>query len=381
MGFQQAATVLNSIVSQATGKTAIAPTTTDGFVSVAQKTLLDVGMDPIMQAISQVISKTVFSVRPYSARFRGLQRDAVQWGNHVRKISFGSGNLRDDDRRNLTDGESVDQQIVCKPPVLQTNFYSFDTYENCYTVFRDQLNVAFSGPDELIRFVSGITTEVSNKLETARENFARMTLVNLMAGTHNLGRSRHLVTEYAHAFSIDDTSTVLTDHFDGFVKWVFAEIKTLSDRFADRSLMYQTNIEGVDVYRHTPKEYQRLYIYSPFIAQIDARVLAATFNPQYLTMGDREDISFWQSIQTPAAINVTPSQITAAGAYVAGNAVNLSNVLGVLMDYDAAGVTQVNEWMQAAPFNARGGYVTTWYHADFRGWNDNTEKCVVLLLD
>ena len=253
MGFQQAATLLNSVVAQATGKAALTATSTAAFVSQAQTTLLNVGVDPIMQAISQVISKTIFSVRPYNARFKGLQRDAVQWGNHVRKISFGSGNVRDDDRRDLVDGASVDQQTVCKPQVLQTNFYSFDTYQNCYTIFRDQLNTAFTGPDEFMRFMSGIVTEVSNKLEAFREGFARTTMINYIAGVHNLGRSRHLVTEYANAFSITDSSTVLTDHFDGFVKWLFAELKVMSDRFAERSLMYQTNITGHDIYRHTPK--------------------------------------------------------------------------------------------------------------------------------
>lgn len=382
MGFQQAASLLNSIVSQATGKTSIAATTTDGFVSQAQTTLLTVGVDPIMNAISQVISKTIFSVRPYNARFKGLQRDAVQWGNHVRKISFGSGDVTNDDRRNLTDGQSVDMQTVCKPSVLQTNFYSFDTYQNCYTIFRDQLNTAFTGADEFMRFVSGIVTEVSNKLESFREGFARATMLNLIGATSNLGRARHLVTEYAEAFDIDDADTVLTEHFDSFVKWVFAEIKVLSDRFTERSEMYQTNITGYDIYRHTPKEYQRLYMYSPFLAQVDARVLAATFNPEYLALGDRESVSFWQSIETPSAVKVTPSQIVpATGAYAAGNAVNLANVLGVLMDYEAAGITQMNEWSAPAPFNARGGYTTTWYHVDMRGWNDCTEKAVVLLLD
>lgn len=382
MGFQQAATLLNSVVAQATGKAALTATSTDAFVSQAQTTLLTVGVDPIMQAISQVISKTIFSVRPYNARFKGLQRDAVQWGNHVRKISFGSGNVRDDDRRDLVDGSSVDQQTVCKPQVLQTNFYSFDTYENCYTIFRDQLNTAFTGPDEFMRFMSGIVTEVSNKLESFREGFARTTMINYIAGVHNLGRSRHLVTEYAAEFDIEDSTTVLTEHFDGFIKWLFAELKVLSDRFEDRSLMYQTNITGYDIYRHTPKEYQRLYLYSPFLAQIDARVLSAVFNPEYLQLGDREAVSYWQAIQTPAAISVTPSQINpTTGAYAAGNAVSLDNVLGILMDYEGAGITQMGEWSAPAPFNARGGYTTTWYHVDMRGWNDMTEKAVVLLLD
>ena len=382
MGFEQAAALMNSIVQQATGKTSIAATSTAAFISQAQTAMLT-GYDSVIGAINQVLSKTIFSVRPYNAKFRGLQRDAVQWGNHVRKINFGSDGVEDDSRRPLVDGQSVDQQTVKKPVILQTNFFSFDTYQNHYTLFRDQLDTAFSGPDEFMRFVSGVTLEVSNKLEQYRENFARVTLANLIGATINATRVRHLVTEYANLMGIAaaDKDTVLTTHIEGFCKWLFAELKTLSDRFTERSLLYQSAITGKDIYRHTPKEYQRLYIYSPFMAKVDAQVLASVFNPQYLTMGDREEVSYWQSIETPDTISVTPSQINAAGEYTQGSAVVASPVLGILMDYEAAGVTQVNEWSAPSPFNARGGYTNVWYHMDMRGWNDLTEKAVVLLLD
>lgn len=387
IGFKQAATLLNSIVSQATGKAQLTPTNTAAFVSLAQTGLLT-GYDPIMNAISTVLSKTIFSVRPYNARFRGLQRDAVQWGNHVRKINFGSKPVVDDDRFDLVDGQSVDMQTVNKADVLQTNFFSFDTYSNSYTVFRDQLNAAFQNYEEFSRFISGIVTEVSNKLEQYRENFARMTMCNLIGSTINLGRVRHLLTEYATEFGIyqagtttPDPTAVLPEHMDSFTKWLFAELRVLSDRFEERSILYQTNVTGHDIYRHTPKANQRLYIYSPFLAQIDARVLSAVFNPGYLNFGEKEDVSFWQSIETPDEISVTPNEIVpATGAYATGDPVT-AKVLGVLMDYEAAGITQVGEWSAPAPFNSRGGYQTTWYHASMRGWVDNTEKCVVLCLD
>lgn len=380
IGFKQAATLLNSIVSQATGKTQLTPTNTAAFVSLAQTGLLT-GYDPIMNAISTVLSKTIFSVRPYNARFRGLQRDAIQWGNHVRKINYGSKPVVDDDRFDLVDGESVDMQTVNKADVLQTNFYSFDTYSNSYTVFRDQLNSAFQSPEEFSRFISGIVTEVSNKLEQYRENFSRMVMCNLIGSTINRGRVRHLLTEYATAFGLADTTEILTTHMDSFTKWLFAELRVLSDRFEERSLLYQTNVTGHDIYRHTPKANQRLYIYSPFLAQVDARVLSAVFNPSYLNIGEKEDVSFWQSIDTPDTIDIVPNQMNPeTGAYALGERVN-AKILGTLMDYEAAGVTQVGEWSAPAPFNSRGGYQTTWYHASMRGWVDNTEKCVVLCLD
>ena len=387
MQFMQSATLMNAVVSQATGKTSAAAVDTRTFISQAQTALLT-GYDPLINAISQVLSKTLFSIRPYQARFQGLQRDAVQWGNHVRKINFGTAGVEDDERLPLTDGSSVDQMKVKKPPVLQTNFYSADTYQNHYTIFRDQLNTAFSGPDEFMQFMTGITTEVSNKLEQYRENFARTTLCNLIGATAAASRVRHLVTEYATMMGFEDdnnqvdTSEVLTTYLDGFCKWLFAELKTLSDRFTERSLLYQSNITGYDILRHTPKDRQRLYIYGPFLAQVDARVLSAVFNPQYLQLGDKEEVSFWQSINSPDAVKIQPAIIGSDGVYNYDVVTqNLSPVLGILMDYEAAGVTQVNEWSAPTPFNAAGGYSNVFYHVTMRGWNDMTEKAVVLLLD
>ena len=386
MGFVQAATVMNSIVQQATGKTSLVSTTTAGFISQAQ-TALRTGTDVLMNAISQVLSKTIFSIRPYNARFKGLMRDAVQWGNHVRKINFGGVGVEDEERYDLTDGSAVDMFKVKKPVVLQTNFYSYDSYQNHYSVFRDQLDTAFRGPDEFMRFLTGVTTEVSSKLEQYRENFTRMTLCNLIASTVNRGRVRHLLTEYATEFGIVDTNdapdptAVLPTHMDGFVKWLFAELRVLSDRFTERSLEYQTNVTGYDIYRHTPKAQQRLYIYSPFLAQVDARVLSAVFNPSYLNLGEREEVTYWQSIKTPDTIDIVPNQMNpATGEYALGERVN-KKILGILMDYEAAGVTQVHEWSAPTPFNPAGGYTNVFYHMDMRGWNDNTEKAIVLMLD
>lgn len=387
MGFTQAATLMNSIVQQATGKTSIAATTTAGFISQAQTALLT-GTDVLMNAISQVLSKTIFSIRPYDAKFRGLQRDAVQWGNHVRKINFGTTGVEDETRYDLTDGNSVDMYTVKKPDVLQTNFYSYDSYQNHYTVFRDQLDTAFSGPDEFMRFVTGVTTEVSNKLEQYREEFARTTLLNLMGGTINAGRVRHLLTEFATEYGIVDSATppapdptaVLPTYLEPFVKWLFAELRTLSDRFTERTLHYQSLVTGHDILRHTPKDRQRLYIYAPFLNKIDAQVFASVYNPEYLQMGDREAVSYWQSFGTPDTIKVTPSQINSSGQYAQGNAVT-AKPLAILMDYEAAGVTQVHEWSAATPFNPAGGYTNVFYHVDLRGWNDMTEKAVVLCFD
>ena len=79
-------TLVSQIVSQATGKAAIMPTNTSDFVAVANTGLL-AGYDNLMGAISQVLSRTIISNRPYTRHFQGLESDSIRWGNHVRKIS------------------------------------------------------------------------------------------------------------------------------------------------------------------------------------------------------------------------------------------------------------------------------------------------------
>ena len=122
MTFEQAATLLNAVHSQVTGMTQIAPADVTDFISVAQKTL-KAGYDPVLNAISQVVGRTIFSVRPYDAKFRGIQADAQKWGAITRKLVVADKPLQDNKAFDLTDGQSIDMYEVNKPEVLQFNFY------------------------------------------------------------------------------------------------------------------------------------------------------------------------------------------------------------------------------------------------------------------
>ena len=68
MTFNQAATLLNAIQQQATGRAAAVATDMSSFISAATTTLAT-GYDPVMAAINQVLTRTIFSIRPYRRRF------------------------------------------------------------------------------------------------------------------------------------------------------------------------------------------------------------------------------------------------------------------------------------------------------------------------
>lgn len=383
--FNQCATLLNAINQQATGRTGITPTNTAEFVSMATTTLA-AGYDPVINAISQVLSKTVFSVRPYNRKFKGLFMDAQRWGNHIRKLQVVDRDAENDSRMTLEDGVAVDQQTVKKPVVVQTNFYGANVYQRSITIFRDQLDCAFSGPEEFGRFVSMLMQNISDQMEQDHENMARQCLANFIGAKvkADTGNVIHLVTEYndVTGLSLDSNTVKKPENFVPFMKWAYSRIKTVSDMLSERSVKYHMNITGKPISRHTPKEKQKLYMYAANVNEVEASVLSSVYHDGYLKGLDYETVSFWQSIETPMGINVTPSYINETGeAVIADTAVNQSNILGVLFDEEAAGVTTVNQWTAPAPFNARGGYQNTFWHYTDRYFNDLTENGVVFLLD
>lgn len=392
MTFNQLATVLTSIVSQATGKTGLTATDTASFVSVG-KLGLETGYDALSTAISQVLSKTIFSIRPYRAKFASIEKDPIRWGNHVRKINFADTGFEEDDRIKLVDGQAIDQQIVKKPAAVQTNFYGENVYQKHITIYRDQLDVAFSSPEEFGRFITGVMQTVDDELEQARENTARGTVANLIGGHYLMDDASitngtcvcHLLTEYNDwsGESLTAETVYNPDNFPAFARWLYGRINTLSRMMQERSANYHlaTFTGQQTIMRHTPVENQRLFLMAQPMDQISSNVLATTFNDEYLRMLPREDVTFWQSINDPMSINITAGYVTAAGAAASG-AANLSKiVMGVLMDEEAAGYTMVNEWSSPAPFNARGGYTNMFWHRTVRYYNDFSENAVVLLLD
>ncbi len=383
--FNQCATLLNAINRQATGQNNITPTTTAEFVTLATTTLAT-GYDPVINAISQVLSKTVFSVRPYSRKFSGLFMDATRWGNHVRKLQIIDKEAADDDRMNLIDGESIDQQAVNKPAVLQTNFYGANVYQRSVTMFKDQIDCAFSSPEEFGRFIVMVLQNVSDLIEKDHENMARMALVNFIGAKVNSDNSNvvKLVTKYNDVTGLDLTAETVRQpaNFVPFMKWAYAYIKTISDLMTERSTKFHININGKPISRHTPKDKQKLYMYAADVNNIEASVLSSVFHDGYLKEMDYETVNYWQSIETPMGIQTRVGYIDANGeAQTSEENVTVSNILGVLFDEEAVGVTTVNSWSASAPFNARGGYTNTFWHFTDRYYNDLTENGVVFLLE
>ena len=397
LSFNQLSTILTAITNQATGVNNIAPVDTSSFVTVAQ-TALKTGYDPLTTAISQVLSKTIFSVRPYTRKFKGLNVSNQRYGNHVRKLLTIDKPFEDDDRLKLVDGESIDQYKVNKPKVLQTNFYGANQYQKSVTIYKDQLDCAFSSPDEFASFISMIMQNASDMIEQAHEETARATINNLISGIYGAEAQTQTVLAKANGGkrainllklynqmnggALKVTDVFKTANFESFVKFAFSTINTIADLMTDRNTLFSSQITNYTIIRHTPKNRMKFYLYADLVNKINSEVYSTVFNPDFLKLVDFERVNFWQSALDPSSINNNPVALKKDGTLVNNTqGVSISNVFGVLFDEEAAGYTTVNQWSQPSPFNARGGYYNQFWHFTDRYWNDFTENAVIFYLE
>ena len=398
LNFEQVSTVLTSIVQQATGQIVETPTDTGSFVSVAQ-VALRADRDAVMNAISNILTRTIFSIRPYSAKMQGLEMDTFRWGGMMRKLSIADSAWQDDPAFKYPvlfdstqnpatgDGGEVDPWKIKKPNILQTNFYGQSVYYDSMTITEDQLETAFTGPEQLGSFLSLLMTNLANRLEMSNESIRRGLVCNAIGALYdenNSDRVIHLLTEYNSltGLSLTGQDVYQPDNFSAFTKWVYSRVAEITDLFTANSQMFQTVITGKPIMRHTPLEDQRVYLYSPMQRQIEARVLADTFHDNFLRYSDVESLAYWQSIDTRDTVEVIPSYVDPTGTLVTpAQAVTVENVFGLIFDRDCMGMTVLDRRVLSTRVNEAGLYRNIHVHARQRVVFDNTEKACLLLLD
>lgn len=383
----QAYAYINAIHDQATGETTLAPLNHEQFISIAQKTLA-AGYEKVLNSISMVLSRTLVAVRPYERKLGGMEVTNERWGGWMRKLNFGDIEVEEDQGYKLVDGQSIDPYVVKKVPVLETCYLGADTWQDHYSVPKDQLNAAFESERALMEFIDGLALHFNNLREQHLENFARQTLGALMLGrkaseSTNGDSVVHLVTEYNTAtggsYTLQDL--MKPDMIRGFYQFVIGKVAGLSRRMTERSQLYQNKITGYKINRHTPRADQRVYLLADVMETIASQVETNTFNTEFLSIPEHESVSFWQAIDTPDQISGVPPMIAADGTLTAGTQTAVSNVLGIIMDRDAAGYNVFLDEMEPVMYNSAGRYYQMFHSVRAQSQVDLTEKSILLLLD
>lgn len=412
MTIEQSSAFLSAVVSQMQGG-ALASVDAGNFTSVAQNALQQ-GYDPLLTALSQVLSRTIFSIRPYRGKLSGLMMDNQKYGAIIRKINYIDGALENDQRLYLTgttpyaDGDvpTPDQWAFRKPRTWQSNFYGAETYQRPTTIYRDQLDTAMTGPEMFAEFLTGQIQNIVDQLEQVNDAKARQALLNYIGGKIGLETDGDTATHVIHLFTeyAADTGTTLTlanylapANYRPFIEWLYARISTLTDMMSERGHNYNFSptLDGSKAYieRHTPKDRLKAYFVAGAFNQINSMAISEVFNADRLQMVEYTPINYWQTPTDPynmtaevtynnPAVNIT-SATTAdlKSAPITTKGTPDKPVLGVLFDDEAVGMSIVNEGVYDTGLNAATLTNNRFWHFTTRIFNDFSENGVVLMLD
>lgn len=392
LGVQDAYQLINAISAQSVGATGLTATDTSSFVKVAEA-IMQTGLESTMNAIGYVLGRTIFSIRPYKSKLASLERDPERFGMITRKITYlMSGASKSNnwntqiDGTQLADGASVDPFVINAPKAVQLCIPGAETLQTDYTIFKNQLRVAFSNESEFIRFWETISLHVMNMIELQKESKGRAVLCNFIAGKYEMegGQQgcRDLVYDFNVAFNTSYTrEQLLTTYATDFWKFVAAEIKNDSERLSDMTCYHHEHLSGVDpIVRHTPKDRQKLVVYGPAFNAEKAYVFSTIFNPQYLDISATEEVTHWQSKDYPASISITPSVFNGStGEANAGDPVTIPYVLGVLFDEEALGIMPKFD-SAGSIYNPYGEYTNMVWHWLYKSYCDYTEGAICYVL-
>lgn len=377
-------TLLNTILAQARLNTT-AVVDTGSFVSVAQ-TALKSKPDVLLQSLGQMFTnRDIVSIRPYNRKFKALERSEAEWGNAVRKFSYVDTDMETNPAWDLKDGQSVDMYKVIKPKILQTNFYGQATWEQEFTVFDYQLNIAFSNPYSFQNFMSGMYQNKADQREQAHEALARATILNLIAGViagNTVDGVVKVLTLYntQNGTELTKADIMKSENFPDFLRFFVATLKIYLKLMSERSQKFQINVTGKPITRHTPREDVMMYLYTPFFEKAKTMVYGDIFHDSYMDFGNYEEVNFWQSIESTQSINVNAAYTDATGV-VKNKAVTNTEVLGVIFDREACGYNSIINRSWTTPYNGKGAYTNNGISFSDRYYNDFTEKAIVFTLE
>lgn len=414
--------LMNLLVKQATGQQAVTVTDTSSFVS-AGELVMGTGTENVLNALSIIIGRTFVAVRPYDAKLTVFNAiNTAMYTNRMRKISFyakdaqAAGFVNTNLFTNLKDGYTNGQNTQASPHStksmweqnqgvpLEMHFGGQSVWQDSITVYEDQLKVAFRGEDEFMQFVGGIMTERENDIESQKEAFNRITLLNAIASRVDMTNDGYipngainLTAAFNARFNTSYTSAQLrTTYLNDFLAFMVSTIKQYSNLMEHRTKAFHWSpaktIDGVSysLLRHTPKNKQKLLLYRPLIIEAESEVLPEIFHDGLLRMENYEGVDYWQgltgTLTNNPAINVTPavpdadSTHSTFGTQIQGSTVALDYVVGFLFDEDAIMTDFQLDRTDTSPLEARKHYRNIWFSYSKNAINDATENGIVFFM-
>ena len=372
--------IVNETTAQITGTEPLDAVDGNKIVDAGAEVLDTEKMDHYVQSLIDRIGKVVFVNRPYTGGTPSVMMDSWEFGAVLEKIQYeGLPEAEENDTWNLEDKKSYDPNIFYKPTVSAKFFSERRTFDVPMSFAQRQVKSAFTSAGQLQAFFSMIETAISNGMTVKMDSLVEATINNFIAtivsnaGVVGSPRLVKLLTEYA-AFTgqtAPDADVALA--VPEFIRFMTFRMKRKAVQMQKLSTVFN---EG-GKYRHTPADRLHFILHADVAAAADAYLQSDTYHNEFVALPGADKVAFWQGSGSGFDWKDTSKiMITPRGE---DSAVTIENVVGVMFDRDALGVSNLDRRV-TTNWNPKGEFTNNWYKFDAGYFNDFNENGVVFLL-
>lgn len=379
--------LVNSTVSEVLGKEDLLNEDLTNIVDVGKEVINTNNVDNYTRKLVNHIGKVVFVNRKYNGNVPSVLLDGWEYGSILEKISADLPVAKENDSWKLQDGTSYDPNVFYQPKVSAKFFNSKVTFEIPMSFTERQIKESFSNAEQLNGFISMLFNSVENAITVKVDNLIMRTINSMIGETmfHDLkaSDSNNLVLtnttpKAVNLLALYKTASGKTVTADkamldpDFIRFSSYIISLYQGRISKISTLF--NVGGKE--RFTSKEDLHVVLLEDFASASKVFLESGTYNNELVTLPSYESVPYWQGsgtdydFQDTSKINVKITN---------NKVVEVPNILGVMFDTQALGVTNLDKRV-TTNYNPKAEFYTNFYKVDSAFFNDLNENFIVFFM-
>lgn len=346
----------------------------------------DTGVDNYVKAMVHTVGRMNFNDRVYTGGAPDVYRDGWEYGAIREKVRMEPPEAIADPAWDLRNGQSYDDQIFYAPTVKAKFFDKSATYMIPLSFpWEETIKPSLLNASGLARFIAMIETQVTNTRRVQNDalimrtinNFTAATIASEYPGGDYAARSGVRAINLLYKYNTEYGGGLSKEgcmNDPGFLRYCGRIMKNYVRYLEQQNVLL--NIGGTN--KFTPRDSLHVVLLKDFESAVETNMQADTWHKDLVELPFHENVVAWQGVGTGfewtdlSKINVTTSEETP-------HTVTLDNVIGVMFDRDALGIT--NESDRITTYVSKSAdFYTNRYKYKSSYFNDFDEQFIVFFI-
>lgn len=383
--------IMNSLNAQANQAHSLQVTDTRSFISYGEviSSLSDANKETWFATLVDRIASTIIDNRSYTPTLsNGLWREPFEYGAILQKLhSKMPSVVADPAFLSPSDLSSTNPFAPTAREIEQRLYNKISAFMIADTIPDVQLKTAFLDETKMAAFLDSLMMTTQNAFNRSVENLSCACRSALIATAYNEGGAHYVPlltnfkttiadTDPRQSWTADDYAEMLCDR--DFLRYCSYQIGLHIDRIQHMTSMYAA--EGYE--RWTPREFLNVALLNDFDRAVSSYLAADTYHSELVQMPTENVtiVPYWQGTSTDFGFDKTGAiEMKIPGETDAGTTVQLNNIVAVLYDSEAAGIT-IDERRTRALYNPKDEFTNYWHKGRQMYYVDATQPHIIFTL-